>query len=174
MNQDILTEARKALFVLTTPQIGPKRWLLEHPEIVESFVGYMAKYQMEFGYELGWLKPMGNHFELGASFPRLNRHTFIRALNAIFIRLAHSAGYEGGNSGVQKAECQLVSTPEILAQTMAESAFRAFEAGLCESPKKDSFYAAFLRSIDAYSHGQSAVKRMHPKSRWEAIRTRNH
>ena len=112
-----------------------KLWFVNNPSIENEVIGYLAKYQKDYGAILYGFILMGNHYHMIARFPRGNRHDFMRVFNRIFANILgrHSSDYEGGSVWKGRYRPQALLTPDDVTHWFYYLALNPISSGLVES-----------------------------------------
>lgn len=124
-------------------------WFVNNSRFCDEIKGYLAKYQAEFGIEIYHFIIMGNHYHLVASFPRGNRHEFMKRFNRIFANVAsrHIPQFPGGPMWARRYRPQALPRKEDVLHWFFYSALNPVFSGLVKNLSDYKTYNGFRDAI---------------------------
>ena len=132
----------------TCRTINSKLWFVNNSELEESLLANLAKYSNSHEIELYAFCLQGNHYHLTTKFPKANRASFYRDLNARAAESVrrHVPQFEGGPLLERRYSEQALVLAEDIEEKFFYAALQPVGAGLCERlsdyPGYNSFYDA--------------------------------
>ena len=112
-----------------------KLWFVNNKAFEEELLGYLAKYQQDYGVIIYAFILMGNHYHMIAKFPKGNRHKFKQAFNRIFSNLLkrHTRSYTGGNVWARRYRPQALLEQKDILHWFFYSVLNPISSGLVQS-----------------------------------------
>lgn len=112
-----------------------KLWFVNNKALEEELLGYLAKYQQQYGVILYAFILMGNHYHMVAKFPKSNRHKFKQAFNRIFANILkrHVKQYSGGSVWARRYRPQALLQPRDVMHWFFYTVLNPVSSGLVKS-----------------------------------------
>ncbi|MCC6932545.1 MAG: hypothetical protein IT292_04735 [Deltaproteobacteria bacterium] len=124
-------------------------WFINNRKFERELLGYLAKYQQEYGVILYAFILMGNHYHLIVSFPLGNRDKFEKAFNRIFANVLkrHVKGYSSGPVWARRYRSQALLTPSDVLNYFFYVALNPISSGIVSSIDNYSCFNSYYMSL---------------------------
>ena len=125
-------------------------WFINNKAFEEEVLGYLAKYQEEYKFELNHFILMGNHYHMIAKFPLGNRHSFMQSFNKVFNNIAkrHIEDFPGGPLWSKRYSSQSLVRKEDRLHWFFYSALNPISSGLVDNIKDFNSYNGFFDAMN--------------------------
>ncbi|OVE79951.1 hypothetical protein BVY02_01765 [bacterium J17] len=174
-SQPIRVECSDHPQLITSRTVNSRLWFVNNPKMEERILGFLAKYQQQYGVIIYAFVMVGNHYHLLAKFPLANRAAFCRDFNA---RIAEAARYYVKSFGSgplfgRRYTCQAIPTEKDLEDCFYYCALQPVSSGLSDRisgyPAYNSFQDAMNQRNRTYrvfrGEDYKNAKRKNPKTK---------
>ena len=126
-----------------------KLWFVNNKTFEEELLGFLAKYQQEYGVILYAFILMGNHYHMLAKFPKGNRHKFKQSFNRIFSNLLkrHAKNYTGGSVWARRYRPQALLEQNDILHWFFYTVLNPISSGLVKSIEDYLSFNSFSMSL---------------------------
>ena len=163
MNYHPRIETNKAASFLTTRSRNSELWFVNNDSLEQAILGYVAKFGQRYSVVLHAIAIEGNHIQMAAQFPLLNRSNFMRDLNSCVARAIPRfvKQYPGGSFWGRRYSAEVVPFEDIEKQFFY-TVLQTVQDGLVERISDYPGYNCFHDAV-------YGIKRKFPVINWTAF-----